>query len=337
MTRDFTTVNLPAEDQFDAWRHWFWPVLDVSPKTSVGHNFEASNKTWNLGGLVVSRVSAPPVFVTRTRANIARAPVDHWVLSCCKNGVTMIETRGAVLKASPGVPYLWSLGEASWSERTQVERIQILLPRDLFQDIGRQLDALRGSVLDTPMGIVLGEYMIALERWLSNTTPEVRPRMGVAVRNMIAACLAPSADQMEGAGEEMSSFLAERVRQAVRTHLRSPSLRPDVLCKMVGLSRSTLYRLFEHSGGVVHYIQRQRLLNAYDILSDPLSRRSILSISEELCFADASSFTRAFRHEFGRSPSEVRSAAAKGSPIPAASRAQPSPAAASFGDLLRTA
>jgi AraC-like DNA-binding protein len=95
--------------------------------------------------------------------------------------------------------------------------------------------------------------------------------------------------------------------------------------------------LFENSGGVVHYIQRQRLLNAYDILSDPLSRRSILSISEDLCFADASSFTRAFRHEFGCSPSEVRSAAAKGSSIPPASRAQPSPGAASFGDLLRTA
>ncbi|MGO4441026.1 helix-turn-helix domain-containing protein [Rhizobium sp. RAF56] len=335
MPTDFSTIDLPVADQFEAWRQWFSPVLDIAPKEGSRDGFQALNKVWSLGELVVSRVSAPPVFVKRTKTNIAKAPVDHWVLSCCKSGVTTIETRGALLKAPPRIPFIWSLGDTSLSERTQVERIQILLPRDSFQEIGRQLDASRGSVLDTPMGIILGEYMIALEGWLTTMAPDVRPRMSVAVRNMIAACLAPSAEQMERAGEEMTGFLTERVRRAVRAHLSSPSLKPDMLCKMVGMSRSSLYRLFEYSGGIVHYIQRQRLLSAYAMLSNALNQQSIQSISEDLCFVDASTFARAFRHEFGSTPSDIRSAAARGDPMPLPSHLQPSLAAGTFGDFLR--
>jgi AraC-like DNA-binding protein len=35
-------------------------------------------------------------------------------------------------------------------------------------------------------------------------------------------------------------------------------------------------------------------------------------IAEDLCFADASSFSRTFKREFGHSPSEVRAAALAG-------------------------
>jgi len=48
------------------------------------------------------------------------------------------------------------------------------------------------------------------------------------------------------------------------------------------------------------------------VLSDPRTTQSISAISENLCFADASSFSRAFRREFGYGPSEVRSAALVG-------------------------
>lgn len=36
------------------------------------------------------------------------------------------------------------------------------------------------------------------------------------------------------------------------------------------------------------------------------------AIAESLCFADASSFSRAFRREFGMSPSDVRAATLSG-------------------------
>lgn len=331
----FSTKNLPPARQFDAWHEWFCPVFDISAQSQTGGQFLATNKVWDLGGLVASSVSAPSVLVSRKKDNIAKSPVDHWVLSCCRRGVTKIETNGALLNAPPGMPFIWSLGQQSESERSHVDRIQILLPRDMFRDTAAQLDALCGSTIDTPLGAVLGQYIIALEQWLPSLTPDLLPRLGAAVGSMIAACTAPSADRMDSASDEINGFRIERVRQVVFKHLKSPSLRPDMLCKMVGMSRSALYRLFEHSGGVARYIQRQRLLHAYAMLSDPLNRTPILVIGEELCFADPSSFSRAFRHEFGCSPKDVRLGASRGSSIAPMGRPCQTLDIACFGDFLR--
>ena len=74
----------------------------------------------------------------------------------------------------------------------------------------------------------------------------------------------------------------------------------------LGISRSRLYRLFEPYGGVVHYIQHRRLLDAHAVLADPDDHRRILDIAEEHGFTDGAEFSRAFKREFGYSPSDVR-------------------------------
>ena len=126
----------------------------------------------------------------------------------------------------------------------------------------------------------------------------------------------------------------ERVRQTVLRHLRTPILGPRTLSRLVGMSRSNLYRLFEDTGGVARYIQRQRLLEAHAVLSDPATTKPISSIAEDLCFADASSFSRTFKREFGHSPTEVRSAALMGLAPSAAPRGRILSEGADFGELL---
>ena len=101
------------------------------------------------------------------------------------------------------------------------------------------------------------------------------------------------------------------------------------------MSRSNLYRLFEDTGGVARYIQRERLLEAHAVLTDPATKKSISAIAEDLRFADASSFSRTFRREFGHSPGEVRSAALAGQAPPAMPRSSEPAAGGDFGELLR--
>jgi len=202
-------------------------------------------------------------------------------------------------------------------ERTHVDRIQFFLARDAFRDIAPLLDGALGSILDTPLGHLLGDYMIALERRLSVVTEADLSRLTTAVGAMVAAAVAPSAERVAVARGQIDVGRKERVRQAVRKHLRTPTLRPANLCRLVGMSRSNVYRLFEEAGGVARYIQRERLLEAHAVLTDPATRNSISAIAEDLCFADASSFSRTFRREFGHSPGEVRSAALAGLASPA--------------------
>ena len=79
----FATGSLCPRDQFEAWREWFQPVLEVIPKNLMGDGFPAEIHIWRLGGFAISRTKAPPVDVLRVKGNLRRDPVDHWVLSYC--------------------------------------------------------------------------------------------------------------------------------------------------------------------------------------------------------------------------------------------------------------
>jgi AraC-like DNA-binding protein len=210
------------------------------------------------------------------------------------------------------------------------------MARDTFWEIDHLLDAICGSVLDSPLGHLLGDYMMALEGRLAAVTESDFPHVTKAVGAIVAAAVEPSAERMAIAQRQIDLGRKERVRQAVRRHLRTPTLGPKNLGRLIGMSRSNLYRLLEDMGGVTRYIQRERLLEAHVILSGTSTTQSISAIAEDLCFADASSFSRAFKREFGHSPSEVRSAALAGAELRATSKTRKAPAGTNFADLVRS-
>jgi AraC-like DNA-binding protein len=125
--------------------------------------------------------------------------------------------------------------------------------------------------------------MMALEHHLPDLTGADLPRLARAVGAMVAVATAPSAERVAVAGPQIDAGRKERVRRVIRKHLRTPTFRPSILCRLVGMSRSNLYRLFEDTGGVARYIQRERLLEAHAVLTDPASTQSISSIADDLC------------------------------------------------------
>jgi AraC-like DNA-binding protein len=330
----FRTRSVRPLDQLQSWQDWFSPVFDISPIEQVGDEFHAQNVVWSLGDVMISRVVAPSVHVKRKKINLSKAPTDHWVLTYCRQGATDVQTPKGEFNAAGGVPFLWSLGEEFESKRTRVDRIQIMMSRGALSSLTPLLEASRGSALATPWGALLGDYIIAVERSLPSMQQSDVPRLAASIRSMIAACIAPSAEHSMLAQEEIEGGLSERARRAIQAHLRSPQLRPATLSRLLGISRSQLYRLFERTGGVAQYIQRQRLLGVWALLSDPNNERAIADIAADFCFEDASSFGRAFRREFGHSASDVRSAARAGVPLAATRRNELQREAARFADLF---
>jgi len=332
----FTTQAVRPREQLEAWREWYQPVLEVMSKQPTGDGFPARTQIWKLGGLAVSRTtSSLPVHVIRTKSNIRLNPVDHWVISYCLRGAHFARTAGTELEVPSKVSFLWSLGQEFLHERTHADRVQFFMTRDAFRDMAPLFDAACGSALDSPLGQLLGDYMIALESRLPDLTGADLSRLTNAVGAMVAAAVAPTAERVAVAQRQIDLGRKERVRQAVRRHLRTPTFGPTILCRVVGMSRSNLYRLFEDSGGVARYIQRQRLLEAHAVLSDPTNTMSISALSEDLCFADASSFSRAFKREFGHSPGEIRSAALAGLAPSATLKTRENAESRDFAELLR--
>jgi AraC-like DNA-binding protein len=104
-------------------------------------------------------------------------------------------------------------------------------------------------------------------------------------------------------------LLLQCARQIVARNLAAPDLGPAKLGRELGMSRSKLYRLFEPVGGVAAFIQKERLRKAMELLNAGSEQRPICVIATEVGFPDHSTFSRAFRREFGVSPRDVRESA----------------------------
>lgn len=338
LAHHFATDALPKAQQLEAWRAWYDTIFDVAPKQPSNDDFVATNSTWTVPGLTLSRVASPPNTVSRTKSVIRHNAVDHWVITLSKESVSEVTTRGVSFEAAPKTPFILSFGDEIGIKRRQEDnRVQLLLPRDSFQAIAPVVDAARGMALNTPGGRMLADYILLLEQNVPNLEADAASRLSNAVQAMLLACLAPTSDRQQVASDQIRLTLMERVRQAVRRNLRSPSLGPAKLCREAATSRSQLYRLLEDEGGVARYIQRRRLSESFAMLCDAQNGLSIGAVADMLCFSDASSFARAFRREFGMSPTDVRAATQAGLPPAPPSKSPLEPGALTFSDCLRAA
>lgn len=332
----FATHALPKSKQFEAWRNWYGSVYELTPALqSTNEEFLAVNLVWKLDRLTVSRVSSPTLSVVRTRATIRRNPVDHWVIMFGKRSGAEIRSGGTSLRMPPRVPFIVSLGEELDIKRGGADRLQFYLGRDRFSGIAPILDAARADRLDSHGASLLRDYMLLVERHLPRLAPDEAARLPDAIEAMLAACLAPSADRVAGAKHQIDSALMERIRRVVDRNLRSWNLGAEMVCREAAMSRSQLYRILEVEGGAANYIKRRRLSEGFILLSDISKNGSIDRIAEELCFADTSNFSRAFRREFGVSPRDVRAAARAGLHPAPSPRGPRGPDIHCFADCLR--
>jgi AraC-like DNA-binding protein len=307
----FSTEDLPARVQFAAWQGWFEGVFDVEIEDHAS-GFAATSTIWAVDEITLSRVKAPALSAMRGKALLRSSPIDHWSLTLGRSRTLGMAGEGLPLDVPPSVPFVASLGRNLISSRPADERLQLYLPRDGFRELAPLLDAALAQPLDTPLGRLLGDYLGLLERSLGEIEAADAPRLTSAVRAMVLACLGPSSDSLDAAGSQINLTRREKARQFIDRNLRDPRLDTAMLCREIGMSRTQLYRLFQEDGGVARYVRHRRLLRAYADLADPSGAASITLIAASLCFEDASSFSRAFKQEFGLNPREVRAAAAAG-------------------------
>jgi AraC-like DNA-binding protein len=101
----------------------------------------------------------------------------------------------------------------------------------------------------------------------------------------------------------------------IEGNLASRDLGVAKLAATFGLSRASLYRLFEPAGGVASFIRQRRLARARHELSAPgLHDRRIGPIAYQAGFRSVATFNRAFLAAYGETPRNVRKRRAGGAP-----------------------
>lgn len=280
-------------------------VIDVDPPGEGQDGFATDHAVWSLGNTVLTRATLPGGHKRRFR-HLRKEPLDHWCLVLCQPSGLDGAGRAPPGRLTSRLMGIRSLGRPFETEVDDSSVLSLYIPRDLAPAIAATLDGIDGDIEMSGLATLLADYLVALERRLPVMTAEETERIAEATGNIIAACLAPNADRLEAAGPALNWTLLERARRAIQQHLSRPDFSPDELCRMIGASRSRLYRVFEPLGGVSHYVQRQRLRQARIMLATSRPAISISRISELVGFSDLSSFSRAFRREYGASPRDLR-------------------------------
>lgn len=293
----FCTTGLQAKDQFDAWRSLHRDTIELVPTAESSAGFAAEFSSWRLGDLALTRVvySGAP---DRAWRHHPRSYLDHWCLVLARTAKAGGQTSEELSFRSLALPYD---GRAQDSEV-----ITLYIPRDQRPADEQRFDGAHGLDVSQDFAPLLIAYMDSLVRQLPHVPPEHAASLEMPTRALIAACIVPQLVYQEAAKAPLGSVLIDRARAVVRQNMASPDFGPDRLARLLAMSRSKLYRLFEQSGGVAHFINRERLREAHNRLSSHREMLSIHAIGNEVGFVDHSTFSRAFRREFGYSPTEAR-------------------------------
>ncbi len=315
-----TTVGLPVHQQFDAWRHQAVPHIDVArPRQGVAKGFAATGRALAFGQFLLYAAELPGYAHSRSAAHIRRDGLDHWMIAICRCGVQRQRSGENDITFRPGVPYVLSMAVAFEAERDGAvfEWLALHVPRDAVLELEPALSAALFRPLDNASGMILADFLCNLRDRLDDLRAADLPYIVTATHALLAAAIQPCSPIAVTGGPQIERLELARVKRLIGENLGSALLVPSRLCTLAGISRSHLYRLFEPLGGVAGYIQRERLRLAHRLLSTPSEQRTIAQIAESVGFFDPSSFSRAFRQEFGCAPRDLRMGALAGREIAA--------------------
>lgn len=296
-------------DQFDVWRtrlSAFWDTVPLA-EDHAANGFTAEYVSANLGGVILNSGRFSAHALERVARPGSRSPLDHWSLVLGRSGEAWLEAGGRELRAGPGDMFLVSLDQEHRGQLSEYEGLAMFLPRDALSDVAAALDSASATALSGPLAELLADYLTNLEKRIIGMSEEELLTAGRAAIAMIATCIRPSRDRLHAVRPAIETALFERGRAYIEAHLSNPDLGPDSLLQDLGVSSSSLSCAFEHVGGVACYIQRSRLYAARAaILAGKDKDKRAQDIASSVGFRRAADFTRAFRREFGFSPSEAQ-------------------------------
>lgn len=269
------------------------------------------HEAWLCGSIVLSRSSSPERELVRTPIMCARDGFDHWLFRVLLRGEATVRDGDGSTRMRAGELHLCSLAEEQQESWSASEWVSLALPRDAFPATTAGLERLPRGVLAGSCPRLLADYIRSMARLVPGMKAAERAAVEQVTRSMIDACVLVH-EPGPGALRPNKFILQQTlVRRVIDENIGSARLNSQLICGLTGLSRSTLYRLFEGDGGVASFIQRRRLQLVKAELEDNAKLdEPIATIAERWGFFCVPSFNRSFRRAYGMTPRETRAGVA---------------------------
>lgn len=301
--------GLPATDRLDILRdHMLRSTVPLELRPSASQSLRVLSTMTDVGGVRILSVDGSGAAVHRT-SKLARDDTDRrFILNLLERGSTSVAQSGRVAHLLPGDMAAISSAQEYMTtfERTTVRHGFLVpwemlgLPDRLVQD---QLARPVGSA--HPLARVVSAYLLALALSAPDLDEERRAAAERPTLALVAALFAVRAGDARRARAALAETLAVRIEVYVRMHLRDRDLGVNSIARAHGISERYVYATVARSGiSLGGWIRRQRLAAAAEELRS--TTVTVAEVAHRWCFADHAHFSRAFKAEYGVTPSEWR-------------------------------
>lgn len=309
----FADTDDVREGKFARWRRMIGPAFDIAAEPDEIGLFDGDLAGWLTDRFLLSALKVTSISLIR--ASQANDNLEHFALTLVLSGSWAGIAGNSEVDAKEGDVFFRDLAQTirlrSSIRGGVTEEVTLWVPRIRLLASVADENALHGLTLKgtSPAGAVIAASLRALSAHATQMTSVEFDALADGVIECAARAAAPALQALASSGfAPLASFVT--IRRYIDRNLTSLKLDADSIAKSFGLSRASLYRLFEPVGGIAGYIRRQRLNRAYqEITAAALSNRRISLIAHQSGFKNVGSFNRAFREAYGISPGEARAAA----------------------------
>lgn len=293
-------------DAFDIYRDGFADMCDVRDVADNGRTgFRSQTEAHLFGPAILARGRSSGQTLAREAAHV-RAGADHINLLLNLTD-TVGDCDGRSVRSSAGSVMFRDLSRPSVSRTERVDLLTIMVPRTAVP--GWLLSkGLHGLVLpgSSAGGRLIASHLMTLSSVADDLTE------AQALASIEAAFLI--AQRFMGDDRPIAPRHLDAIHRGVRERAMAMlDARPiemrwnaDIVARAIGVSRTSLYRAFEQTGGVRAYVVHRRLSRAYAALRGRKGMKpTVEAIGRQNGFADRRSFVAAFRARFGVSPHDV--------------------------------
>ncbi|PNQ95160.1 hypothetical protein C1S70_30470 (plasmid) [Azospirillum argentinense] len=276
-----------------------------------GAGFVGSMTTYHLGSLLMARIDGPPVTLRRTSATIARSAAEHCLIQVYLDGGCTGTAGERAFAMRTGDVGVLDLAQPLAVETTAFSALTLVIPRAGLILPFKAPEFLHGLVLPaaSAIGTLLNDHVRSLHAQLPGLSVKAAAAVAGGAIGVIAAGIGSALDACAPIDEPQGALL-DRIKNFIDRKLDAADLGTDLICDAFGLSRSTLYRLFEPLGGVAKHVRDRRLARAlHDLAASQPDRPRIADIAYHWGFGSEAAFSRAFRAAYGMTPGEARDTA----------------------------
>lgn len=299
------TSSVPARESLEFWHAAVLATLVGMDIEAQGATYDATMRTDRLGELRITTVDCDPGEVHRSSRHVARGDGTQVFVAVQASGTAQVEQDGRCTELRPGDIAFFETVRPYRTRFPQRFQLKIFaVPRLLLGQPESALGRITARAIRPAGGLaaLLSPFMSRLADTSQTYTGPVADRLAESAVGLLAAAAAQQLGEepTELPGAERVMLL--RVRQFIHWHLADPNLTPAVIARAHGISVRYLHRLFEEEGTTVgRWIRRLRLQECRKELTDATS---LGSVAHRWGFSGTSHFGRAFRREYGTSPTD---------------------------------